>query len=380
MKQNIAIVFGGNSAEHEVSVITATQIINGYTKEEFNILPIFLDKNNEFYFVDKNKVSLKDYAKKTLDSTIFKKIFFRHQKPNIYLKESPKKALFKIDACVNCCHGGIGENGELVALLNSLNIPISSANVFGLASTFDKVATKFILKGAGIDCIDFVYVYKEEWEAFPTKTLEKLNKLKFPLIVKPARQGSSIGINKVNSPKELVSAIKIAFEFDNKVLIEKAIINFREFNCSAIGIGGDEVMVSSVDEPVKIHDILTFEDKYIESAKNSKSKAQKTKGMNSMNREFLPSGKLCTKIKDTTKIVMRLFNLSGVIRVDYIYDIKKKRLYLNEINAVPGSLAYYFWAKDNISINDLLEKLVLIAKKNKDRVFKLKNDYSVRLL
>ena len=377
--QNIIIVFGGRSAEHEVSVITATQIINGYTKEEFNILPIFLDKNNDFYLVNKAKVSLKDYTKEPLDKDIFKRVFFKNNSPNLFLANSPKKPFAKIDACINACHGGIGENGELVALFNSYNIPISSAGVLGLSSTYDKVATKFILKGAGLAVLDFVYVYKQEWESFPTKILEKLSKLKFPLIVKPACQGSSIGINKVSSAKDLVVAIKLALEFDNKVLVEKAIKNFREFNCSALGVCGEEVMVSSVDEPVKMHDILTFEDKYKGEQKN-KIGAKKTGSMAGAKREFLPSGKLCTEIKNTTKTVMRFFNLSGVIRADYLYDENKKRLYLNEINAVPGSLAYYFWEKENIDINYLVEILVKIAKQNKQMQFCLKEEYLTKLL
>ena len=378
--QNIIIVFGGKSAEHEVSVITATQIINGYTKEEFNILPIFLDKENNFYLVNKSKAVLKDYAKYPLDKSLFKKVFFKQNKPNIYLASNPKKCFAKIDACINCCHGGIGENGELCAILNNSYIPVSSAGVFGLSASYDKVATKFLIKGAGLPVLDFEYFYKHEWENSPTKILERLKKLKFPLIVKPAQQGSSIGITKAKSIKELVVAIKLALEFDNKVLVEKAIKHFREFNCSALGVCGQETKVSSVDEPIKLHDILTFEDKYIAGGKNSKTGAKKTEGLASEKREFLPSGNLCTQIKNTTNLAMRLFNLSGVIRVDYLFDTKKKKLYLNEINAVPGSLAYYFWTKDGININDMVGLLVSIAKENKAQLFNLNADYQVRLL
>ena len=378
--QNIILVFGGKSAEHEVSVITATQIINGYTKEEFNILPIFLDKNNNFYLVDKNNVLLKDYANYPLNKSLFKKVFFKPHKPYIYLSSKPQKVFCNIDACINCCHGGIGENGELCAILNSANIPTSSAGVFGLAASYDKVATKYLIKGAGLPTLDFEFIYKQEWEVCPTKILETLLKQKFPLIVKPARQGSSIGINKVASVKDLVAAINIAFEFDNKVLVEKAIKSFREFNCCALGVCGEDIKISSVDEPYIVHDILTFEDKYVTSAKNNKTCSKKAGSMASEKREFLPSGKLCTEIKNTTKLAMRLFNLSGVVRVDYLYDTKKKKLYLNEINAVPGSLAYYFWAKDGININELVEQLVDIAKKNKSQMFNLNAEYAVRLL
>ncbi len=391
--KNIALIFGGKSAEHEVSVITAKQIYNGYTKEEFNILPIFLDKENQFFLV-KDFTDLSEFAKSNLNSKIFTKVKFEIGSNKLY-KSANRKEICVIDACINACHGGIGENGNLVALFEMCNIPISSGDTMALAVGFDKVASKLICKASDIDVLDCIWFYKEEWENAPTKILNDLSKQKYPLIVKPARQGSSIGVTVAHNARELISAVKLAFEFDNKVLIEKSLQNYKEFNCSAIGFAGGQIETSKVDEPQKIHEILSFEDKYVNggksSDKNNKLDSCSCKFNNEKNlgikgslanakREFTKDLKLETKIKAITEKVMRIHNLSGVIRVDYLFDIKKKKLYFNEVNTVPGSLSFYFWAKENLDINALVEKLVSIAQTCFMKKFELKNEYITKLL
>ncbi|MBQ7452804.1 MAG: hypothetical protein IJS68_00870 [Clostridia bacterium] len=377
--ENLAIIFGGDSAEHEISVITALQIISGYTKEEFNVLPIFLSKNGEWFLAKREGLCGHDFAQTPLSPHKFKKVFLRLGQNLLFFASGRKRKPIKIDVCINCCHGGLGENGNLVAILSECNIPVSSQGALGLGATYDKVFSKLVLKGANIETLDCVKIYKDEWETAPTKIISTLEKMRYPLIVKPARQGSSIGVSVAKTPTDLVKAIKLALEFDTKVLVEKALTNFIEFNCSALGaVGLEPIMVSKVDCPKRIHEILSFEDKYV-SGQKKRGKGIKSFSLAGQQREFLKGG-LEKKIQDTTIKVMEAFELSGVIRVDYLYDIKRKKLYVNEVNSVPGSLAFYFWIKEGLEINDLVEKLIKIAKYNYQKRFVLNKDFHTSIL
>ena len=428
--ETIGFIFGGKSAEHEVSVITAMQIISAYTKEECNVLPIFLDKSNNWFVFDVKKVVLSDFAREKLDAKIFLPVRLDKGEKCLILQRGKRAEKIKLDACVNLCHGGLGENGQLVGEFEACGIPISSGDSIGLGVAFDKVLSKFLCAADGIPVLPCVWFFKDEWENVPTKIISELNRMKFPLIVKPARQGSSIGISRVNNATELVSAVRVAFEFDNKVLVEHAIENAREFNCSALGMAGDDVMISDVDEPIKKHQLLSFEDKYIGDAKgaglinNGDGKGagdargsdlacgstgafgEKTvsvgqaknddgggaKAANSSGgikggalsasggRTYLKDAKLAKKVRELTAQAFRLHGLRGVCRVDFLFDPKRKKLYLNEINTIPGSLAFYFWTRAGMSTTAFVDRLIEIAKTANARKAELKDEYITKLL
>lgn len=397
--ETIGFIFGGKSAEHEVSVITAMQIISAYTKEECNVLPIFLDKSNNWFVFDAKKVALSDFARDKLDAKIFTSVRLDKGERCLILQRGKRAEKIKLDACVNLCHGGLGENGQLVGEFEACGIPISSGDSSGLGVAFDKVLSKFLCAADGIPVLPCVWFFKDEWENAPTKIIGELNRMKFPLIVKPARQGSSIGISRVNNATELVSAVRVAFEFDNKVLVEHAIENAREFNCSALGMAGDDVMISDVDEPIKKHQFLSFEDKYIGDAKGvSISKfcdAKDTGGAKggdlkggikggalsaSGGRAYLKDVKLAKKVRELTAQAFRLHGLRGVCRVDFLFDPKRKKLYLNEINTIPGSLAFYFWTRAGMNTIAFVDRLIKIAKTANARKAELKDEYITKLL
>lgn len=397
--ETIGFIFGGKSAEHEVSVITAMQIISAYTKEECNVLPIFLDKSNNWFVFDAKKIALSDFARDKLDAKIFTPVRLDKGDRCLILQRGKRAEKIKLDACVNLCHGGLGENGQLVGEFEACGIPISSGDSSGLGVAFDKVLSKFLCAADGIPVLPCVWFFKDEWENAPTKIIGELNRMKFPLIVKPARQGSSIGISRVNNATELVSAVRVAFEFDNKVLVEHAIENAREFNCSALGMAGDDVMISDVDEPIKKHQFLSFEDKYIGDAKGvSISKfcdakdAGGAKGGDlkggikggalsaSGGRTYLKDAKLAKKVRELTAQAFRLHGLRGVCRVDFLFDPKRKKLYLNEINTIPGSLAFYFWTRAGMNTIAFVDRLIKIAKTANARKAELKDEYITKLL
>ena len=397
--ETIGFIFGGKSAEHEVSVITAMQIISAYTKEECNVLPIFLDKSNNWFVFDAKKVALSDFAREKLDAKIFTPVRLDKGERCLILQRGKRAEKIKLDACVNLCHGGLGENGQLVGEFEACGIPISSGDSIGLGVAFDKVLSKFLCAADGIPVLPCVWFFKDEWENAPTKIIGELNRMKFPLIVKPARQGSSIGISRVNNATELVSAVRVAFEFDNKVLVEHAIENAREFNCSALGMAGDDVMISDVDEPIKKHQFLSFEDKYIGDVKGASiSKFCDTKDADgakggdlnggikggalsaSGGRTYLKDAKLAKKVRELTAQAFRLHGLRGVCRVDFLFDPKRKKLYLNEINTIPGSLAFYFWTRAGINTIAFVDRLIKIAKTANARKAELKDEYITKLL
>lgn len=397
--ETIGFIFGGKSAEHEVSVITAMQIISAYTKEECNVLPIFLDKSNNWFVFDAKKVALSDFARDKLDAKIFTPVRLDKGERCLILQRGKRAEKIKLDACVNLCHGGLGENGQLVGEFEACGIPISSGDSSGLGVAFDKVLSKFLCAADGIPVLPCVWFFKDEWENAPTKIIGELNRMKFPLIVKPARQGSSIGISRVNNATELVSAVRVAFEFDNKVLVEHAIENAREFNCSALGMAGDDVMISDVDEPIKKHQFLSFEDKYIGDAKGASiskfcdakdagdDKGGDLKGgikggalSASGGRTYLKDAKLAKKVRELTAQAFRLHGLRGVCRVDFLFDPKRKKLYLNEINTIPGSLAFYFWTRAGMNIIAFVDRLIKIAKTANARKAELKDEYITKLL
>ncbi len=397
--ETIGFIFGGKSAEHEVSVITAMQIISAYTKEECNVLPIFLDKSNNWFVFDAKKVALSDFARDKLDAKIFTPVRLDKGERCLILQRGKRAEKIKLDACVNLCHGGLGENGQLVGEFEACGIPISSGDSSGLGVAFDKVLSKFLCAADGIPVLPCVWFFKDEWENAPTKIIGELNRMKFPLIVKPARQGSSIGISRVNNATELVSAVRVAFEFDNKVLVEHAIENAREFNCSALGMAGDDVMISDVDEPIKKHQFLSFEDKYIGDAKGASiskfcdakdagdDKGGDLKGgikggalSASGGRTYLKDAKLAKKVRELTAQAFRLHGLRGVCRVDFLFDPKRKKLYLNEINTIPGSLAFYFWTRAGMNTIAFVDRLIKIAKTANARKAELKDEYITKLL
>lgn len=397
--ETIGFIFGGKSAEHEVSVITAMQIISAYTKEECNVLPIFLDKSNNWFVFDAKNVALSDFAREKLDAKIFTPVRLDKGEKCLILQRGKRAEKIKLDACVNLCHGGLGENGQLVGEFEACGIPISSGDSIGLGVAFDKVLSKFLCAADGIPVLPCVWFFKDEWENAPTKIIGELNRMKFPLIVKPARQGSSIGISRVNNATELVSAVRVAFEFDNKVLVEHAIENAREFNCSALGMAGDDVMISDVDEPIKKHQFLSFEDKYIGDVKGASiSKFCDTKDADgakggdlnggikggalsaSGGRIYLKDAKLVKKVRELTAQAFRLHGLRGVCRVDFLFDPKRKKLYLNEINTIPGSLAFYFWTRAGMNTIAFVDHLIKIAKTANARKAELKDEYITKLL
>ncbi|MBR5250560.1 MAG: ATP-grasp domain-containing protein, partial [Clostridia bacterium] len=270
------------------------------------------------------------------------------------------KDVAKIDVAVPCFHGINGEDGSISGLLQLSNIPYTTGSPMACGLTMDKVATKTYLKGLGLSQLPYV-VFRSQDDPTAYKLLKRFD---FPFIVKPSTQGSSIGIKVANNLEELNSALNVAFCYDTKVVVEKALTDFFEVNCSATRING-VVDTSEIEKPISKTNLLTFADKYLQNGKEG------------CERIFPYQFDQTEKIKNITKRIYESLDFEGIIRIDFLICNKTNKIYVNEINSIPGSLAFYLW-KDKFTHKNLLEQTinqVIATKKRKDNlVYAYKTD------
>lgn len=328
--KNIAVFYGGKSVEHDVSVITGVMTVNSLDKEKFNAVPVYVGKTGVWYtgeiLKDPDAYSFLDYKK-------LKRLTVVAGDNALYEKKNKRLKLFcRVYCAVNCMHGERGEDGSLYGILSLSDIPCASPDVTSSALAMDKALTKAAMKGVGIKVLPYAVYDGSENVKEP--------KFPYPVVVKPIKGGSSIGVSKAADKKELIKALSYALKFDEKAIVEPCIGDFTEINCAAYKKDG-EIKVSMCERPVGRTDILTFSDKY-ESGK----------------REF-PAKidfRIAAKIRTLTEKVYRIFGFSGVIRIDYF--VKDKTVYLNEINAVPGSLSYYLFSDTLSGFKTMLTEMI----------------------
>ncbi|HBF86710.1 MAG TPA: hypothetical protein DDW54_03415 [Clostridiales bacterium] len=352
--KNVLVFFGGASSEHDVSVVTGVMTAN-CLGGKYNAVPVYIDRENRWFTGD----MLKDLSwYKTENFKAVQKAAVFAGDPCLYaVKKNRIKPLLRAYCAINCLHGLNGEDGSLAGILRLSGIPFASPSIFSSAASMDKYSTKIALKGIGVKTLRYVKADREEYYADRAKVVkETVGKIGLPLIVKPSNLGSSIGITLVKSEEELFDAFDLAFRFDASAIVEVALENFREINCACYRSDG-KCVVSETEEPVSANDILTFEDKYGAGAE----------------RKFpadIPEN-VSGKIKKITEDVYRKLGFTGVIRIDYL--LKDGVVYLNEINSVPGSLAYYLFtdSTENFSVmlGELIEEGIKEHNKYKSNVF-----------
>lgn len=344
MKTKVALIFGGRSVESDISVITAVQAYKNLDKRLFDVEPIFM-YNGDFYM---------DGMKTLADFTPFLEV--KHTKVVLTLggfyavKKNKLSKRYKPDAVLVCCHGGEGENGTLQAMLDFQGIPHTSSGVLASSVCMDKAVSKELFENMLLNVISNLVIFRDEFRVDADKVMFHLESfLSYPLIVKPASLGSSIGIRTANCYDELREAIEVACEFDNKIIVEQKLVDFIEVNCAAFAENG-QIIVSETEQPLSMHDYLTFEDKY-------------STGKMSGGGHIIPAeiGNLNSIIKANTERIYRELDLRGVVRVDYLVDRVRNKVYINEINTVPGSLAYYLFEPLGITYKELLAKIIFEA-------------------
>ena len=374
MKIKVGVIFGGESAEHEVSIISAIQAINKMNEEKYDIIPIYITKDRQWY----TGAMLKDIDSYQ-DLSLIKKYATNVvlvEKNNRFILQK-KKGLFKrevaeIDIAFPIVHGTNVEDGVLQGYLQTIGIPFVGPNTYAGVVGQDKVFMKAIFEKEDLPLSKYVWFYDSEYKTDKDEVLKKISKLKYPLIVKPATTGSSIGISYAEDEAKLCEAIDDAINYDTKILVEEVVENLKEVNISVLG--NYEHQKLSVIEEVNGHYIfLTYEDKYIGGGKTkakfgvkSVPSCKGSKGMLSASRKIPAdlSDKLKEEVETVAKKAFKALGSSGCCRIDFLIDSKKNKVYVNEINSIPGSLAFYLWEPLGKDYTELLDDMINIGIKD----------------
>lgn len=364
MKIKLAVMFGGRSVEHEISVISAIQAIHAVDKDKYDVIPIYITKNNEMY-VGEHIGEIEAY--KNISSLIAEstRVNLVNDGDRTLIVRYPHKAFAKdvidyIDVAFPIVHGTNVEDGTLQGYLQMLNLPYVGCDVISSAVGMDKYVMKTVFKDNGIPVLDCVCVDAEDYDADPEKIIADIEKkFSYPVIVKPINLGSSIGISKAHDTDGLENSLSNAFDYADRVLVEPAIENLREINCSVLG-DRHSARASVCEEPLNATDILSYEDKYIGNASKSGSK-----GMASTQRRIpadIPK-ETENEIREMAVRAFRVLGCSGVSRIDFMIDATTGKVWLNEINTIPGSLSFYLWEPLEVKYTELIDEMISLAMK-----------------
>lgn len=371
MKIRVGVIFGGESVEHEVSIISAIQAMNKMDEEKYEIVPIYITKDREWYTGDMLK-DIDVYQDFNLIKKYSKNVVL-YYKNGSYVLQS--KGLFKsvvkeIDIAFPIVHGTNVEDGVLQGYLQTIGIPYVGPNVYAAVAGQDKAIMKDIWKSLDIPMTEYVWFYDVDYRQNKEEVIKKVETLKYPVIVKPATTGSSVGINVCDNETKLVEAIDEAIQYDSKIVVEEVVENLKEVNIAVMG-NYEHQKVSVIEEVISNNKFLTYTDKYIGGGKGKMKGGVKTpvkgsKGMASTSRK-LPADLSEKTRKEVENIAIRAFKglgSAGNSRIDFLIDEKTNKVYINEINSIPGSLAFYLWDAKDINFTQVLDDMINIGIKD----------------
>lgn len=378
--KKVGVIFGGVTCEHDVSIVTGLQLIENVNKKKYEVIPIYIHSDGEWY-VGSELLDMKLYKNFEEKKSSLKKGIILPNKPQIMMEGSGlfgKPSYVDLDVVIPAMHGMNGEDGTLQGLLELAGIPYTSSGVLGASVGMDKILMKSVFEANGIPVLPYTYFLRGEWEKNQDSVISMIEeKLTYPMFVKPSNLGSSIGISKAKDREGLINAIEIAKAYDERIIVENGVENLTEVNCSALG-RADEIKVSVCEQPVNWAEFLTFEDKYLHGGKGVKGTGTKaSKGMSSMTRKVPAdiTDAQTQEVKEYTRKAFKALNSKGVARIDFIIDNTTGRVYVNEINTIPGSFAFYLWNyKNELSYSELIDELISIAEKEHEE--KRKNNYT----
>ncbi len=365
MKTRVAVMFGGKSVEHEVSIISGIQAILSMDQEKYEIIPVYIDKTNEMYIGEEiGKIEAYQDIKGLLAKS--QRVILVNEGSAVRLIPYPMKHFggkkpVEIDIVFPVVHGTNVEDGALQGYLKTIGVPFVGCDVTASAIGMDKYMTKAILKDNGIPVLDCKCFTTSDYADIDSIVKQVEEGIGYPAIVKPLNLGSSVGISVANDRVELIHSIDGAFTYAKRILVEHAISRLREINCSVLGDENDAV-ASECEEPLHSKDILSYEDKYLSNSKNGASK-----GMASVSRKIpaeLPAEKR-EEIRDMAVRSFKVLGCNGVARIDFMIDEETDRLYFNEINTIPGSLAFYLWEPVGVPYRELLDRMIRLSLKRR---------------
>ncbi len=352
-KLRVGIIFGGRSGEHEVSYYSAISIIKAINKDKYTIVPIGITKEGRWISPEETAQALQSGKIEGRSSVILlndpsSKALIRINN-NQKLDKSP--ALEKLDVIFPVLHGPYGEDGTVQGLLELANIPYVGAGVAASAISMDKDLMKTIFKQHALPLLKWITIKRKNWQKDKQRVLALIqDTFKYPIFVKPTNLGSSVGITKVHRAKELEKAINLASSYDRKILIEQGVEEVREIECSILG--NDEPQVSAVGEVRPAREFYDYDSKYLDEKTQLIVPAD------------LPE-EVSRKIQEIALCAFKAIDAAGMARVDFFVTEKENKIYLNEINTIPGftSVSMYprMWEASGISYTDLIDKLIQLA-------------------
>jgi len=368
MKINIGVIFGGRSVEHEISVISGLQVINAIDLDKYAIAPIYITKEGEWYTGVALK-NLENYKDANKLKTLCHRVIPSGDGGRLVLYRNPptrfaKNTLVYVDVVIPVTHGTYGEDGCLQGLLEMYDVPYVGCDVTASALGMDKIRFKEVGVARNLPMVLNIWFFSKNWLSAPEPIRAQIrNDIGFPLIVKPANLGSSIGVAVVNCEHELDDAIDQSASFADRVIVEKLVPNVLEINCAVIG-DQDETMASVCEEPLHSSEFLTYAEKY--QSKGSSG----SKGMDSAKRR-IPADiapELAEKIQELARQTFTAIGGNGVARIDFLIDRSTGEVFVNEINTIPGSMAFYLWTPTNLQFDELVTRLIKLAlKRSRER-------------
>ena len=387
-RPRIGFFFGGQSPEHEVSVITAMQAAAALDSSRYESLGVYVAKDGTFHVGD-GMLSIESFGDVPALLANAQEVSLRPGVGNTLVLQSTRSGFFgkpgtwTIDVAFLAFHGGAGEAGGMQGICEMAGVPYTGSGVMASAIGMDKVRSKLMCAASGVPVVDGLEILESAWAAGEEDALNQCeHKIGYPAIVKPVRLGSSIGIARADNRNQLDAAIEEAFRYDASVLVETCVPNLREINCSVLG-DAHQCDVSLLEEPMMQDAILSYKDKYMRAGTSSKS-AGKTgaAGMASLDR-VIPaplSEELTDRIQHYARTVFQALDCAGVVRIDFLMDDEKGSVFFNEINTIPGSLSFYLWKPTGVDFPDLVARLVEIGlNRFRDRNQRVRS-YDVNLL
>lgn len=352
----IAVFFGGRSCEHDISIITGLQAMSACRRK---CIGVYIDGDGVWWAAECFD-SINAVKNKKFDG---KKVHIRPGESYLYCKN---KKICKIDAALLCMHGILGEDGALQGLLEMCDIPYTGSDIEASAIGMNKLRSKAVFEREGLNILPYASVTRAQYVSDAAVIIKSVEELGYPVIVKPCNLGSSIGISMAKNQTELFTALRVAFEWDDTVIAEKALSGFTEVNCAVLGDSAEgDLTVSDTEQPVGWKEFLTFSDKYAGDVKASKHKIPADVGAETNE-----------KVQDCAERVFRAVGASGVARIDFL--VKDGEIYVNEINTIPGSLSYGLFKRE-MDFSTLIERLLELAVKRKQRFDALKRVYTPRI-
>lgn len=363
-KTTVAVIFGGRSVEHDVSVVTGHQIMKAFDPERYEVVPVYITRDGK-WVTGEPLLNLDNYTDeissiKGITSAILSPSVQHHGLIlNPVAGRLQKSEIKRIDVLFPAIHGTHGEDGTLQGLFELADIPYVGCAVLASAVANDKALTKAVLRQYGIPVLDGVTITRAEWLDDRDGVIDRMNALGYPLFIKPATLGSSIGVGRASDSAQAALALDIAVNFDRRVIVEHAVENVVEINCALLGYG-EQIEASVLEQPLSWEEFLTYEEKYTRGSGGMKSAER-----------IIPaplSETLTQKIRDIAIAAFKAIDGRGTARIDFLLQGDENRnvnddsvVYLNEINTMPGSLGFYLWSEMGISERDLVERLVTLA-------------------